>query len=344
MGIKKIWNKTSAVLARSIFFLHGIASIYLLYKGNKVKLMHWLVVIPLIMLIIEGIVTIKVRKGNECRYFWPSGFLYICTILPLVWIIHLDLIEEKLDNNKNVTLIGNYTSATFLDKLEEIHLSNTFIVRNVCETGVIVGIIIGRWLLPNTSMTSGQLSTMLLEYVGNGSDILDLCNTTEVNGSDLTPSLKKIVMVVHAWALMQFTLVTNVKAEEDHPDQYFQKASAALFKNAFKPTFPEDNLDSKRDIANNTSVTTRYPTSRSYSPSSTKQIILAAHLKKHKEIIPILVTLLMHDIPFVLIRLALSFKVSVYSDLHFFFFCKNLTVCVLLIYRLTLLMFTDCDD
>jgi len=44
--------------------------------------------------------------------------------------------------------------------------------KKVCELGVVIFIILGRWLLPRGQLTRDQLSALLLGYIGMGADIL----------------------------------------------------------------------------------------------------------------------------------------------------------------------------
>ena len=57
----------------------------------------------------------------------------------------------------------------------------------------------------------------------------------------------------------------------------------------------------------------------------------------HGEVFQILVTLLMQDGPFLVLRLYLIVQYSVVSEMHIFFTCKNAIVSILLVYRLCIL-------
>ena len=57
----------------------------------------------------------------------------------------------------------------------------------------------------------------------------------------------------------------------------------------------------------------------------------------HGEVFQILVTLLMQDGPFLILRLYLIIQFSISSEMHIFFTCKNAIVSVLLVYRLLIL-------
>ena len=57
----------------------------------------------------------------------------------------------------------------------------------------------------------------------------------------------------------------------------------------------------------------------------------------HGELFQILVTLLMQDGPFLILRLVLLVEFSVSTEMHILFLAKNAMVCTLLVYRLCIL-------
>ena len=57
----------------------------------------------------------------------------------------------------------------------------------------------------------------------------------------------------------------------------------------------------------------------------------------HGEVFQILVTLLMQDGPFLVLRLYLIVMFNISSEMHIFFTCKNAIVSILLVYRLCIL-------
>lgn len=167
-----------SLFTRVIFICHGFSSLYILYHSSgNTKL--WSLMLPLILLLIEAIYTIGYRKGRECKYFWPSGFLYILAIVPIIWIIELDLVDKKVNAKHSVNVKLALSNATSQPELQEsnaffkaITLSNGLVRKKVCEIGIIIGLIGGRWLMPRGDLTRNQLSTLLLGYVGTAADIL----------------------------------------------------------------------------------------------------------------------------------------------------------------------------
>ena len=167
-----------SLFTRIVFICHGFTSLYILYfNGGNTKL--WSLMLPLSLLLIEAIYTIGYRKGRECKYFWLSGFLYILTIVPIIWIIELELVDEKLNTKHSVNIKLTLSNTTSQPELQEsnaffkaISLSNDLVRKKVCEIGIIIGLIGGRWLMPRGDLTRDQLSTLLLGYVSTSADIL----------------------------------------------------------------------------------------------------------------------------------------------------------------------------
>ncbi len=52
-------------------------------------------------------------------------------------------------------------------------------LKKFCEIGLMLFIILGRWMLPRGSITRDQLSMLLLEYVAIAADILELFEAFE---------------------------------------------------------------------------------------------------------------------------------------------------------------------
>jgi len=161
-------------LSRALFILHGIISVYLVVNNNK-EPRYWVCSVPLILLVIETCYTLIVRKGNEFIYFWPSGFLYILTMIPIIWIIELQLLDERIQSKSDSDIAraqANNNTIAVPAPPDILVISNEVIGKKVGELGIIIGLITGRWLMPRGSITRDQLSALLLGYVGNAADIL----------------------------------------------------------------------------------------------------------------------------------------------------------------------------
>ena len=52
-------------------------------------------------------------------------------------------------------------------------------LKKLCEIGLMIIVILGRWMLPRGSITRDQLSVLLLEYVAIAANILELFEAFE---------------------------------------------------------------------------------------------------------------------------------------------------------------------
>ena len=55
-------------------------------------------------------------------------------------------------------------------------------VKKICTLGIVLGLIIGRWLMPRGEVTREQLASLLLSYVGNAADILGSFSLVNIFG------------------------------------------------------------------------------------------------------------------------------------------------------------------
>lgn len=89
------------------------------------------------------------------------------------------------------------------------NVGTSTLAKQICELGLIIGIIIGRWLLPRGEITRDQLSALLLGYVGTAADILELFEVLQEDVVQAEESVTFAVLGVYTWSLLQFCLVTT---------------------------------------------------------------------------------------------------------------------------------------
>ena len=123
------------------------------------------------------------------------------TLFPLFWyelfLLFLPLVKSLIDvdNLYPLQCFGNLNSQT--------------LAKHVFELGLIIALIIGRWLLPRGEITRDQLSALLLGYVGTAADILELFEVLEEQAVSTTRQVTFAVLSVYSWSLLQFCLVTT---------------------------------------------------------------------------------------------------------------------------------------
>lgn len=88
-------------------------------------------------------------------------------------------------------------------------IDSSTLAKQICELGLIIGLIIGRWLLPRGEITRDQLSALLLGYVGTAADILELFEVLQEEVVLQEEQVTLAVLGVYTWSLLQFCLVTT---------------------------------------------------------------------------------------------------------------------------------------
>lgn len=358
-----------SILSRLIFIAHGTLAIYLYVEKQK-NSNYWLLAIPLFLLVIESLITIVYRQGLEYKYFWPSGFLYITCFISLIWLIELDLYNKRTNFGETKRAEFNYTSLSSVEKIRitaEIYITaidekKNSNLKKLCELGLIVGIIIGRWLMPRGEMSKEQLSALLLMYVGNAADILELFAAFDEPEIMKNRKVITAVIFIFTWAMYQFSLVATIttKNETIKRRKLIKKDTRTLLYSG-----RELKVGGVEDLYIKT-IRTRLNTSSPKGKGKRTVSGRAAHIlprivpvnqgatrqkqkvikyrEIHGETFQILVTLLMQDGPFLILRLYLSMQFAVSSEMHIFFTAKNAFVSILLVYRLLILSCSGTDE
>uniref|UniRef100_A0A914RS74 Transmembrane protein 26 n=1 Tax=Parascaris equorum TaxID=6256 RepID=A0A914RS74_PAREQ len=143
-GAVVLLNVGRAILARTLFIVHSIATIWQtvhMEERNSV----WGFALIAIAIIFEGAHTVVMRAGDERRWFCPSVLLYVIATAPPIWLLERKLCEWRVANK------------SALDE-EEFTLQ-------ILEQMLLVVLIVGRWLLPKGDISREQLSQILLAYL-----------------------------------------------------------------------------------------------------------------------------------------------------------------------------------
>ncbi|CAM4767258.1 unnamed protein product [Rotaria magnacalcarata] len=294
---------TAAAAARIIFAIHGIAAIWrvaLVYKENK----YWFQAITLFGIPAEFFVTLYVNNGHEWKWFCPSVFFYLCTVIPSVWFLELDLAQRrsKFNVTQALGLMSVPQGITQLDNEDTLPLVPWKIPAEmwtqIVEQTLLLVLIIGRWLLPvGKTMTRDQLSQLLLVYIGTAADIIELFEAFKEH--DVQRNLTIIHLILAAWSisLMQFTLVvTSTKSRKIR----------------------------------------RGASKRADSKASDKCI--SCRLFWETELWALSTTILLQDGPFLCLRLGLIIHYKIISQSNVFFTTKNFLVVLLQLYRVCVII------
>ncbi|EAT43783.1 AAEL004794-PA, partial [Aedes aegypti] len=216
----KLLATIKAIITRIIFSAHGFIAIWQVTQNKKDPL-YWCLCVPIGVLFVEGIFTLAIKKNQEWRWFCPSVFIYLSTIVPAIWLLELDKLEKRTlfqDQVLNETI--NFAATVGKDlkdlnkmlgvkiQLPEIQLNaDTWVT--LIEQFLMLVLIIGRWMLPKGDLTRDQLSQLLLVYIGTAADIIEFFDSFKDSKIANEPVLVLLTLSIWSWSLLQFTIVLS---------------------------------------------------------------------------------------------------------------------------------------
>uniref|UniRef100_A0A182Q733 Transmembrane protein 26 n=1 Tax=Anopheles farauti TaxID=69004 RepID=A0A182Q733_9DIPT len=216
----KLLATFKATLTRILFAAHGFIAIWQVTQ-NKKDPIYWCLCAPIGVLFIEGIFTLAIKKNQEWRWFCPSVFLYLSSIVPAIWLLELDKLDKRTryqDQMLNETINLAATVGKDLKdlnkmlgvkiQLPDIQLTAEMWV-TLIEQFLMLVLIIGRWMLPKGDLTRDQLSQLLLVYIGTAADIIEFFDSFKDAKIANEPVLVLLTLSIWSWSLLQFTIVLS---------------------------------------------------------------------------------------------------------------------------------------
>ncbi|XP_055906907.1 transmembrane protein 26 [Eupeodes corollae] len=291
----KIISTIKAILTRLIFSAHSLIAIWQVTE-NKGHIIYWSLCGPLALLLLEGIFTLAIKKNQEWRWFCPSVFLYLGSIVPAIWLLELDKVDRRNAGKNNIPTNHSLDSSP-LGTIDDI-LGNTGIDMpsinvdtwtTLIEQFLMLILIVGRWLLPKGDLTRDQLSQLLLVYIGTAADIIEFFDSYKDDSIAKIPLLVYLTLGIWSWSLLQFTIVLS-----------------ATRARRSRGGGPRDNEN--HDCCNNCCCGI--------------------------DIWGIVLNVILQDAPFLTFRLLIIFQYKIINYMNVFFTCKNSLVIVLQLYRL----------
>jgi hypothetical protein len=173
------------------------------------------------------------------------------------------------------------------------------------EVTFLMIIIVGRWLLPKGKISRSALSQLLLVYLSLASDMIDLLSIFQEDKVIRNTEMVYSILAVFSWSTFQFSLnlvATRGRNFHAEPDPSTQD---------YNPNSKDQNR--RKDKAPPKPFCTKLCSS---------------------ELPSIFITILMQDLPFLVLRLIAVIHFQVQSYTTIFFTCKNLFILFLQIYRL----------
>ncbi|XP_018552553.1 transmembrane protein 26 [Lates calcarifer] len=214
---------TCAIVTRALFILVALVGV-LRVTWVKNDTTYWFLTFLFLPLVVEMIVTLKSRKGQDYKWFSPPIFLFLVSIIPSIWLLELHHQQNKTsdpqcrnlsswDNLRDeITLnktMGNSTS--YQDYLKNIEVLFSAVCPNnwilALHQVLLILLIVGKWLLPlGGGVTRDELSQLLLIFVGTAADILEFTSETLSDVKENSPELVYIILAVWTWSMLQFPL------------------------------------------------------------------------------------------------------------------------------------------
>uniref|UniRef100_A0A087Y338 Transmembrane protein 26 n=1 Tax=Poecilia formosa TaxID=48698 RepID=A0A087Y338_POEFO len=303
----------SAIITRALFILLSLVAVWRVIWVKKHPY-YWLLTLLFLPLVVEMIITLRKRKGLDYKWFSPTIFLFLISIIPSIWILELHHQQNREQDGKVAKARNHNVSAQlnsfFTGSQRQVGSVNTTAkswlqnIYKICKDSWILALhqillillIIGKWLLPlGGGITRDQLSQLLLIFVGTAADILEFNSETlgDVNREN-SRELVYVILGVWTWSMLQFPCHLSACYSQRHTvcPRTLSKTFLLAFNN--------------------------------YSYSST-------------DLWSIVETLFIHDGPFLVVRLIVMIHFGTFHQMLVFFAFKNFLVVILNVYRLYIL-------
>uniref|UniRef100_A0A4W5L2F2 Transmembrane protein 26a n=1 Tax=Hucho hucho TaxID=62062 RepID=A0A4W5L2F2_9TELE len=169
-----------AVGTRSLFLLISLIGVWKVVwvKNNA---LYWFLTILYLPLVVEMILTLKRKKGQDYKWFSPAIFLFLISIIPSLWILELHHQDNKAIDSRVKTLIF-YQLVTDGSRNGSVSLLSSVCANDwilALHQMLLILLVIGKWLLPRGGgVTRDELSQLLLIFVGTAADILEFTSET----------------------------------------------------------------------------------------------------------------------------------------------------------------------
>ncbi|CAB3367770.1 Hypothetical predicted protein [Cloeon dipterum] len=301
----KVVASIKAIVTRVVFGSHGLLAIWQVTILKK-ELYFWYLSAPVLLLFFEGIFTLTIKRSQEWKWFCPSVFLYLGSVVPAIWLLELDKIDKKYKGGAGL----NATTLEGLHKLDQLlgpHVQITALNISpdtwltLIEQFLMLILILGRWMLPKGDLTRDQLSQLLLVYIGTAADIIEFFDTFQDETIGRHPVLPFLTLAIWSWSLLQFTVVLT--------------ATKSSRRSRISAPVQSSNLKKKKG------------------KKSRNRKGLAAYCCS-VDVWAIVINILLQDAPFVIFRALLIGYYKIISYMNIFFTCKNTLVIALQLYRL----------
>lgn len=210
------------------------------------------------------------------------------------------------------------------------------------EQLLLLTVIVGRFLLPRFGITRDQLSQLLLINIGNAADILELFEAFNEENVKKSSSLKPIILCLWQASLFQFcfnkTAVLECK-KNTHSSIQIQAQSMS------RSTTLNDSVLVELPVASDQAGQIYQKRRRfccscncSKTEDDDDEVSGCKQLWFGTELWAIFMSLILQDIPFLVLRITLLTLFDVRSYSNVFFTCKNSLLILMQVFRSTVIL------
>ena len=83
-----------AALARFLFAIHALMTIWRVVQQEGDD--YWKLAVGILCLLGEGLHSLCYRRGEELKWFSPSVFIYLASVVPAIWVLELDAKRNEI--------------------------------------------------------------------------------------------------------------------------------------------------------------------------------------------------------------------------------------------------------
>ncbi|XP_071527793.1 transmembrane protein 26-like [Panulirus ornatus] len=353
-----------AILTRMIFGCHGFLAIWQVVVTTE-EPRYWYLTVSLLVLMLEALFTLVIRQNQDWKWFCPSVFFYLTSVVPAIWLLELDKFYKRMStrhiNTTNTTsrqaaldMIATFPDAQQTSTLPGAHQSILNLTASLAELGLglpggvteatwvavleqflMLALILGRWLLPLGDLTREQLSQLLLVYIGTAADIIEFFDSFKDEKIADKEVLVLLVLAIWSWSLLQFTVIIT-------SPQYMQRSITVQKRQENGPHDPAVSCADSRsgDVDQcccvccsddrNDSCCSCITGQKSSPCGSCRAPCEDCDLT----VFGVLLDIILQDAPFLVFRLLLILHYRLVSYMNIFFTAKNTLVICLQFYRL----------
>ncbi|MBN3304386.1 TMM26 protein, partial [Amia calva] len=298
------FNFVSAVITRFFFILLSLIGVWRVTFVKQDKL-YWLLTILYLPLVVEMIFTLKRRKGRDYKWISPAILLFLISIIPSIWILELHHQKNKAKNSETINTKVNFFLVLVSVCCPSINLSECLTQRKNETFAKVVNLCDDAWIL--------ALHQIMLILLIVGKWLLPI--GVGINRDQLSQLLLMFVGI--AADILEFTTETLSKVKDGNSLVYIILSvwTLGMLQFPFHVAVVNSSADDSREGQT------------------------ASFMQQNRsEIWCIVESILIHDGPFLVVRLVVMIVYKVINQMLVFFTIKNLLVVSLQIYRLYVLV------